>query len=158
MKTLLGTEYEEFINAFDTDEERHHALRINTGKCRDEEALLNVLYKPLGKELSEENRIRVPWEQKGVYYANETAPGKHPYHEAGLYYIQEPSAMSPVHYLDPQPGERILDLCAAPGGKSTQIADCMKGEGILITNEINRDRAKILSLNIERMGIRNAMV
>ncbi len=158
MKALLGKEYEEFIEAFDTGEERHHALRVSTIKCRDEAALLNVLYKSVGKELTEENTVRVPWEQKGIYYDNETAPGKHPYHEAGLYYIQEPSAMAPVHYLDPQPGERILDLCAAPGGKSTQIADCMKGEGILITNEINRDRAKILSLNIERMGIANAMV
>ena len=85
-------------------------------------------------------------------------PGKHLYHEAGLYYIQEPSAMLPAVLLDPKPGERILDLCAAPGGKSTQIASAMKGSGLLVANEIHAGRAKILSQNIERMGIKNCVV
>ncbi len=85
-------------------------------------------------------------------------PGKHPYHDIGLYYIQEPSAMAPAVMLDPQPGERVLDLCAAPGGKSTQLASAMRGEGLLVANEIHPARAKILSSNIERMGITNALV
>jgi NOL1/NOP2/sun family putative RNA methylase len=157
MKALLGNEYPEFEAAFDNDEERYHALRVNMCKCRDTEKLMETL-RNASSEAQEEKFTQVPWEEKGIYYDAYLSPGKHPYHEAGLYYIQEPSAMAPVHYLDPQPGERILDLCAAPGGKSTQIADCMRGEGLLVSNEINRDRARILSLNMERMGIRNAMV
>lgn len=101
---------------------------------------------------------QVPWEENGYYYGEMDRPGKHPYHEAGVYYIQEASAMAPAAYLEAQPGERILDLCAAPGGKSTQIAAAMEGKGILICNEINRKRAEILAENIERLGIRNAIV
>lgn len=145
MKNLLGeSEYAQFESSFDVGEERLHALRINSLKA--------------GKEAVSFAGEQVPWEERGFYYGADSFPGKHPYHEAGLYYIQEPSAMAPVHFLDPKPGDRVLDLCAAPGGKSTQIADRLCGEGILVTNEINRDRAKILSLNIERMGIPNALV
>ena len=160
MKNLFSeAEYSEFIKAFDTDDERFHAFRVNSSKCMDVKRLVdvlegNALENAPGKALCSQ----VPWEEKGYYYDDILSPGKHPYHEAGLYYIQEPSAMAPVHFLEPKPGDRVLDLCAAPGGKSTQIADALKGEGLLITNEINRDRAKILSLNIERMGVRNAMV
>ena len=100
----------------------------------------------------------VPWEPRGFYYDIQERPGLHPYHEAGVYYLQEASAMAPVALLDPQKGERICDLCAAPGGKSTQIAGRMAGEGFLLCNEINPKRAKILSRNIERMGVRNALV
>ena len=148
MKKYLGeNEYEDFLCSFDNDK-RYHALRINPLKCTIED-----IKKRLGflKE-------QVTWEENGFYYEDDAQPGKHPYHEAGLYYIQEPSAMAPVHFLDPKPGEKILDLCAAPGGKTTQIAAAIGGEGILVTNEINRDRAKILSLNVERMGITNALV
>lgn len=102
---------------------------------------------------------RVPWESLGWYYeADKMSPGKSPLHEAGAYYIQEASAMAPVRALSVNPGERVLDLCASPGGKSTQIASYLNGEGILISNEIVPQRAKILSENIERMGIRNALV
>ena len=100
----------------------------------------------------------VPWEPLGWYYDPEARPGLHPYHEAGAYYLQEASAMAPVVLLDPQPGEYILDMCAAPGGKSTQIAGRMKGEGFLLCNEYSPKRAKILARNIERMGISNALV
>ncbi len=147
MKSLLSEdEFKAFMESFGDTDTRYHALRINTLKtdCND------LKVEGLGEQ--------VPWEETGFYYDDSAAPGKHPYHEAGLYYIQEPSAMAPVHYLDPKPGERILDLCAAPGGKSTQIAVKMQGKGILISNEINRDRAKILSLNVERLGITNCMV
>lgn len=85
-------------------------------------------------------------------------PGRHPFHEAGVYYIQEPSAMAVTELLDPQPGERILDLCAAPGGKSSHIASRLKGKGFLLSNEIHPARAKILSQNMERMGVSNGVV
>ena len=100
----------------------------------------------------------VPWEPQGYYYDPNSRPGLHPYHEAGVYYLQEASAMAPVALLDPQPGERICDLCAAPGGKTTQIAGRMGGEGFLLCNEIHPKRAKILSRNIERMAVANALV
>ena len=147
MKSYLGEkEFEDFFSSFDNDE-RYHSLRVNTLKCNKEDLKSKLSY----------IKTEVSWEEKGFYY-DDAQPGKHPYHEAGLYYIQEPSAMAPVHFLEPKPGEKILDLCAAPGGKTTQIASYMNGEGILVTNEINRDRAKILSLNVERLGIKNALV
>ena len=97
--------------------------------------------------------------QKEGWERFETAPvGKSSLHEAGLYYIQEPSAMAVGALAGVQPGERVLDLCAAPGGKSTHLAAQMAGEGLLVSNEIHPARAKILSQNIERMGIRNAVV
>ncbi|MBR4038977.1 MAG: RsmF rRNA methyltransferase first C-terminal domain-containing protein [Clostridia bacterium] len=101
---------------------------------------------------------RVPW-AKGCYFVDGDArPGLSPLHEGGLFYLQEPSALSAVSVLDPRPGERVLDLCAAPGGKSTQIAALMQGEGLLVCNEPVSSRAQILSRNIERMGVRNAVV
>ena len=146
MEQMLGGEYPAFLQSY--EKERYQALRVNPLKAdRDVfEAAAPFTLRP------------VAWEPNGFYYGKEAAPGKHPYHAAGVYYIQEPSAMAPAAYLDAQPGEKILDLCAAPGGKSTQIAAAMRGEGLLISNEIHPARAKILSENIERMGIRNAMV
>ena len=94
----------------------------------------------------------------GYYYDGATAPGKHPYHEAGLYYIQEASAMAPVGFLDVKPGEFVLDLCAAPGGKSTQIGALLHGTGLLVSNEIHPTRARILSENVERMGLAGVCV
>lgn len=146
MEQMLADEYPEFLNSY--EKERFQALRVNPLKAKRELFLQNNPF-----------HLRpVPWERNGFYYEREDQPGKHPYHEAGVYYIQEPSAMAPATYLDAKPGEKILDLCAAPGGKSTQIAAAMKGQGLLISNEIHPARAKILSENIERMGIRNAMV
>ena len=101
----------------------------------------------------------VPWYPAlGRYLRNDSPAGTDPLHEAGAYYLQEPSAMAPVSVLSPQPGERVLDLCAAPGGKSTQIAAALAGEGLLVSNEPVPSRAKILSRNIERMGVPNALV
>lgn len=146
MKQMLEDEYPAFLNSY--EKERFQALRINPLKGNRELFLQNNPF-----------HLRpVPWENNGFYYESGDQPGKHPYHEAGVYYIQEPSAMAPAAYLDARPGEKILDLCAAPGGKSTQIAAAMNGQGLLISNEIHPARAKILSENIERMGIRNAMV
>ncbi|MGZ9582926.1 RsmF rRNA methyltransferase first C-terminal domain-containing protein [Paenibacillus marinisediminis] len=100
----------------------------------------------------------IPWCEEGYYYEANSRPGKHPYHAAGFYYIQEPSAMSAVALLDPQPGECVLDLAGAPGGKSTQIAGKLQGEGLLIANEIHRERSRILAENVERMGWSNVIV
>ena len=148
MKFMLGQECDAFLVSFECV--RSKALRINPCKLQGgrEDA-----YSKLPFETK-----KILWEENGFVYKDEDEPGKHPLHMAGLYYIQEPSAMSPAAYLDPKPGQRVLDLCAAPGGKSTQIAGRMQGRGILVSNEINAGRAKILSENIERMGIGNAMV
>ncbi len=146
MKTMLGDEYEPFLASY--DKEKYQALRINTLKASKEDFTANSPF----------TLTKVPWAENGFYYQAEDQPGKHPYHEAGVYYIQEPSAMLPAELLEAKPGEKILDLCAAPGGKSTQIAAAMEGDGILICNEIHPARAKILSENVERLGIVNAMV
>ena len=152
MKTMLGQDFDAFLTSL--EQEKYQALRLNPLKqnCQGETA---------AQVLSESNDFglkSVPWAEQGYYYENAARPGKHPYHEAGLYYIQEPSAMAPVSLLEVQPGERVLDLCAAPGGKSTQIAAALQGKGLLVCNEIHPARAKILSENIERMGVRNACV
>ena len=146
MSATLGEESEAFFHSYDS--ERAYGLRRNLLKLNqsDFETLL-----PFSLE-------RVSWAQEGYYYPSTDRPGKHVFHEMGLYYIQEPSAMSVVEIADPQPGEVILDLCAAPGGKSTQIAGRLAGKGLLISNEIIPNRAKILSQNIERLGISNAVV
>ncbi len=146
---MLGEAYPAFLRSY--EEERVQALRVNALKGSREDFLNKVPFADLRA---------VPWEADGFYYrANaDFSPGKHPFHEAGVYYIQEPSAMAPAAYLEAQPGECVLDLCAAPGGKTTQIASCMNNQGLLVCNEIHPARAKILSENVERMGIRNALV
>ena len=172
MKQMLGKEYDAFIETYAMA--RHQALRLNVLKQRmDGQNVAQILGSgdgtlnpPEMAEQSQQNSMevwklhleKVPWAEYGYYYRAEDYPGRHPYHDAGVYYIQEPSAMMPAELLAAQPGERVLDLCAAPGGKSTQIAAKMRGEGILFCNEINAERAKILSENIERMGIGNACV
>jgi 16S rRNA C967 or C1407 C5-methylase (RsmB/RsmF family)/NOL1/NOP2/fmu family ribosome biogenesis protein len=142
IKTQLGDEYAQFMQSL----ERPRAVALRFNPLKGEVPELPFVGDP------------VPWENMGYYYDPEARPGLHPYHEAGVYYLQEASAMSAVALLDPQPGERICDLCAAPGGKSTQIAGRLMGKGFLLCNEINPKRAKILSRNIERMGIANALV
>ena len=144
MKTLLGDEFEDFIASY--NKENYHALRINPLKS------VKACY-PENQKL-----LPVPWTTNGYYYPENLQPGKHPFHEAGVYYIQEPSAMAPAEALMVEPGDIVLDLCAAPGGKSTQIAGKLQDKGLLISNEIIPSRAKILSENIERLGIKNAIV
>jgi NOL1/NOP2/sun family putative RNA methylase len=146
MTESLGAEAEDFFKSYDSP--RAYGLRRNPLKLSKEafEALMPFALSP------------VSWSDEGYYYKEDERPGRHPYHEMGLYYIQEPSAMCVAAVADPQPGEIVLDLCAAPGGKSTQLAGRMDGRGLLVCNEIVPGRAKILSQNIERMGIQNAVV
>lgn len=146
MKVQLKNEYDDFLSTY--AEAPAYGLRINLLK-----AAPDAIAPELPFTLSP-----VPWAKEGFYADPAEHPGRHPLHEAGLYYIQEPSAMSVVSLLDPEPGDIILDLCAAPGGKSTQIAVRLQGEGLLVSNEIIPGRAKILSQNIERMGTTNAIV
>ena len=146
MQEMLGEEYEAFLQSYESG--HYQSLRLNPRKTDREEFM----------EKSPFHLTPVAWEKNGFYYSEEDTPGKHPYHEAGVYYIQEASAMAPVGYLDVQPGDYVLDLCAASGGKSTQIGAAMQGKGILVCNEIHPARAKILSENVERMGLTNAVV
>ncbi len=148
MHFLLKDEYEAFLASYSAPSCR--ALRLNPLKG-DLNAMLSLC-------AAKFQLTPVPWAKEGFYYEENTHPGRHPYHDAGLYYIQEPSAMAPASLLFPCPGDYVLDLCAAPGGKSTQIAARLKGQGFLLSNEIHPARAKILSQNIERMGIANAAV
>ena len=142
MQAQLGSEYPQYLASLDRP--RAVALRFNPMKG-------NAPQLPFVQ-------AEVPWESQGYYYDPTARPGLHPFHEAGVYYLQEASAMSAVALLDPQPGERVCDLCAAPGGKTTQIAGRMMGQGFLLCNEWSPKRSKILSQNIERMGVPNALV
>lgn len=145
MNTLLGDGYGDFIEAYSKPPRK--SLRVNLLKCAPEhfKKITPFVLEPL------------PFAPEG-FFVPEEINGRHPWHHAGVFYFQEASAMSAVTALDPQPGERVLDLCAAPGGKSTQIAGRLKGQGLLVSNEIIPSRAKILLSNIERMGVRNAAV
>ncbi|MCD8118552.1 MAG: RsmF rRNA methyltransferase first C-terminal domain-containing protein [Lachnospiraceae bacterium] len=176
MKSLFAdeSEYEAFLKSY--EDSPAAGVRLNPWKGSREELLimLDDIFSGDGTALRSTVPKKpplfspVPWEPNGFYYEPVIRPGKHPFHEMGLYYIQEPSAMSAVPLLDPQPGERILDLCAAPGGKTTQIAGrmClltqipgkMRQCGLLVSNEIHPARAKILSQNVERMGLSNVLV
>lgn len=151
MKAFLGNEWDDFLYSYDNN--RFQALRFNTLKVQSPEERMRIL-----KVLGISSDKRVSWANEAYYFDENVRPGKHPYHEMGLYYIQEPSAMSAAALLAPKPGMRVLDLCAAPGGKSTQLATYLGDRGLLVSNEINTQRSRILSQNIERMGIKNAIV
>ena len=144
IKEMLGPEAPAFFAAM--EDAPTLALRLNPTRKNAEAAAT-----PFSGDT-------VPWEAMGRYLLPGTKPGASIAHAAGAFYLQEASAMLSVAALDPKPGERVLDLCAAPGGKSTQIAGRMAGEGLLIANEIEPSRAKVLASNIERMGIANAVV
>ena len=124
------------------------ALRVNTLKLSVAEF----------QALSPWPLLPVPWCPEGFYLDRKANAGTHPYHDAGLYYIQEPSAMAVAAQLAPQPGERVLDLCASPGGKATHAAALLAGEGLLVANDIDRGRAEVLRHNLERLGARNSLV
>ena len=146
MEQDLGPDFHAFLRSF--DENKISALRFNPIKA-DEKAKAAIEYMLEGS---------VEWSPNGYYYNDNERPGIHPYHAAGVYYIQDASAQLPVEMLSPKPGDICLDLCSAPGGKSTQIAGYLEGKGVLISNEPVKNRAKILSENIERLGISNCIV
>lgn len=146
MKEILGEDYKAFLAGFDG--QRQYGLRVNTLKMNLEEF----------ERIAPFHLKKVPWISNGYFYEAEDVPAKHPFYSAGLYYLQEPSAMTPASRLKVQPGERVLDLCAAPGGKATELGAALQGEGLLVANDINTARAKALLRNLELFGISNSFV
>lgn len=146
MQGLMGEEFNSYLDSY--KKPRFYGLRVNTLKISVEEFL----------KISPFHLEPVPWTKDGFYYQEGDNPGRHPYYYAGLYYIQEPSAMLPGAVIGVQPGDRVLDLCAAPGGKTVQMAAQMRGQGILVANDINSERVKALVKNVELCGVRNAVV
>lgn len=146
MKEMLGTDYQLYLDSF--QEDAHQGLRVNTAKISVEDFLKISPYK----------LEPVAWCPNGFYYEKQEKPAKHPYYYAGLYYIQEPSAMTTASLLPVEEGDCVLDLCAAPGGKSTELGAKLNGTGLLVTNDISNSRAKALLKNIEVFGIGNALV
>ncbi|MDY5484021.1 MAG: RsmB/NOP family class I SAM-dependent RNA methyltransferase [Clostridium sp.] len=149
MKILLGEEYEAYLDSF--AEEPVYGLRVNTLKVTVEEFLRKAA--DAGWELQP-----VPWVSNGFYYPKEKRPARHPWYYSGLYYLQEPSAMTPASRLPIEPGDKVLDLCAAPGGKSTELAARLSGTGLLFSNDISNSRAKALLKNLELFGAGNICV
>ncbi|MCB6413773.1 RsmB/NOP family class I SAM-dependent RNA methyltransferase [Faecalimonas umbilicata] len=147
MKKLLGSEFETYLSCY--EEPRYYGLRVNTNKISSEDFAKIAPFS-----------IRpIPWIENGFYYDGEKdMPAKHPYYFAGLYYLQEPSAMTPASRLPVEPGDRVLDVCAAPGGKATELGAKLSGEGVLVANDISNSRAKGLLKNLEVFGIGNLLV
>ncbi|MCQ2501943.1 MAG: RsmB/NOP family class I SAM-dependent RNA methyltransferase, partial [Lachnospiraceae bacterium] len=146
MKELLGEDFDAYMESF--SEIPAHGLRVNTGKLSTEDFI----------NLTKLELTQVPWIKNGFYYEDAAAPARHPHYYAGLYYLQEPSAMTPANRLDVQPGHKVLDLCAAPGGKATELGSRLKGEGMLLANDISMSRARALLKNLELAGIPNLLV
>jgi NOL1/NOP2/sun family putative RNA methylase len=146
MRNLLGEEYEEYLQCY--SKPHYGGLRVNTLKITPEEF----------ERICPFSIKRIPWVKNGYYYDTDQQPSKHPFYYAGLYYIQEPSAMTPASLLPVNPGDKVLDICAAPGGKSTELGAKLEGEGILVTNDISNSRAKALLKNVELFGIRNSLI
>lgn len=146
MQNLLGEEFKDYIKSFEN--KSFMGLRANTLKIcpKDLQKLIPFLSNS------------IPWCETGFYYTDEYRPAKSPYYSAGLYYIQEPSAMSTASIIPIEKGDKVLDICAAPGGKSTQVACKLMGSGVLISNDISATRCKALLKNIELSGVSNAIV
>ena len=146
MKELLQDEYKDYIDSL--SKPSISGMRVNTLKIKKEELL----------KLLNLNLREVKWADTGFYLDEDLRLSKSPYYYAGLYYMQEPSAMSPASLCEAKRGDKILDLCAAPGGKSTQIACKLEGEGLILSNDLSNSRAKALLKNIELSGIRNTVI
>lgn len=146
MKMILGAEYEKFQKSY--EEPRNFGLRVNTAKISPAEF----------KKIAPFHLTEIPWVENGFYYEEQDFPSRHPFYYAGLYYLQEPSAMTPASRLPVSPGERVLDLCAAPGGKATELGARLLGEGLLVTNDVSASRARALLKNIEVFGIPNSFL
>ncbi|MER0282045.1 methylase [Clostridioides difficile] len=147
IREILQDEYDDFIKSY--DEDKTTGLRINTLKI-DKKKLLDLNLFDLSQ---------IPWAEEGFYYDDKiNRPGRNPLHEAGAYYLQEPSAMSVIPKADIKEGDKVLDMCAAPGGKSTYILSKLNDTGLLVSNEINASRIKALGENLERFGVRNCII
>ena len=146
MQDMLGAEYTAFRASYNEPHKR--GIRLNTVKCTKEQ-----LERALPFTL-----VQTPFSPLSFYAPTDTKMAALPLYHAGAFYSQEPSASSAVTLLAPEPGDKVLDLCAAPGGKSTQIAALTGDTGLLWSNEVVRNRAAILSSNLERMGVRNTVV
>lgn len=146
MQEMLGDEFDAYVESL--KQPYKSGIRLNTLKLNAEKF----------KKLSEFELKNIPWIENAFYYGENDIPSKHPYYYAGLYYIQEPSAMTPAFLFDVKPGDRVLDLCAAPGGKSTALAAKLQGKGVLVSNDVSNSRAKALLKNIELFGVKNAIV
>ena len=146
MREMLGDEYEEFLESY--KKPRTYGLRVNTSKITCEE-FENLVPFPV---------TRIPWTENGYFYSEDIRPSRCPLYQAGLYYLQEPSAMTPAACLPVNPGESVLDLCAAPGGKATALGAALNGQGLLIANDISSSRARALLRNLELFGISNSFV
>lgn len=147
MKRILGDEYDAYLQSM--QDSRRFGLRVNTAKLSVEE-FLRIAPFPL---------TPIPYVDNGFFYDGEAVqPAKHPYYFAGLYYLQDPSAMTPASRLPVEEGDVVLDLCAAPGGKATELAAKLKGTGLLVANDISAKRAKALLKNIELFGVENSFV
>ncbi len=146
MKKLLGEEFNEFSQCY--SKPHYGGLRVNTLKITPQ-AFEKICPFPI---------TRIPWIYNGYYYDTSLQPARHPYYYAGLYYIQEPSAMTPASLLPIKEGDKVLDICAAPGGKSTELAAKLNGSGILVSNDISNSRAKALLKNLELFGARNSLI
>ena len=146
MRELLKEEFPEFLKGF--EEERHGGIRFNSLKIGKEE----------WERIAPFATSEVPWIENGYYYSLNDQPAKHPFYFAGMYYIQEPSAMTPARILPVEPGDKVFDVCAAPGGKSTELAAKLQGKGVLVSNDISNSRAKALLKNLELFGSRNSLI
>lgn len=146
MRRLLGDSYEDFLSSL--GEGRRNALRVNRLRL-SADSFESIAPFPVK---------RVPWTQNGYYVDYRDRPSQHPWYRAGVYYLQEPSAMAPAEILPVMPGDRVLDLCAAPGGKATQLGDRLCGRGLLVANEISPSRVRALERNMELFGISNCVV
>lgn len=146
MKKILGDQYEDFLASY--DQPRRLGLRVNTLKTTPEKF----------RELVPFHLEKVPWTRNGFTYEESDLASRHAYYSAGLYYLQEPSAMAPAQILPVMPGDRVLDLCAAPGGKATELGARLQGQGLLLANEISAARSRALVRNVELFGIPNACI
>jgi len=146
IKDMLGTEFDEYLESF--NDNRLYGLKVNTLKISPADFL----------KISPFELEPIPWIENGFYFSQNDKPAKHPFYFAGLYYIQEPSAMTPANVLPIQEGDKVFDMCAAPGGKSTELGAKLNGTGLLIANDISSTRAKALLKNVEMAGISNLMV
>lgn len=144
MRKLLGEDYDNYAGSF--AKKYGQTFRVNQLKTQPAELFRRFAVKP------------VPWCEDGFYYDGEERLSLHPFYYGGAYYIQEPCAMAPASFLPVKPGDKVLDLCAAPGGKTTALAAKLQGQGVLIANDISISRCKALLKNMEMAGVKNALI